>query len=375
MPHPAEDETLRSPAVALALVVALGALAACSGDGASDAGAPGDSGVIEDAADAPDAAHLDARPLAPDAELVVFHDGGGPMACTESCDCPQGLGCIGGECRSTGAPIWCCTKPDCPMGQACLGAMDRPSTCPASDAGVVVPETCDPPDASVRVGYDGGVGSVGAACESDFECSQAEGLTCWDRSEPPYVWGYCTNDGCVGGCPAGSMCVQFNVPPPDGPISGCLQVCNFDTDCRSDAYCQFLQAGGFGVCLPSCRDDIFDCAPRDGTSWCNPVSGRCEPNTCHGPSTVGGPCETNRDCAEELVCMTEFAWGFAGGMCTRVCSGLLESTPCEAGETCQDFAGVGLCFRDCVNGTCPDRANAQCFALDATWADPSCIAL
>lgn len=359
----------RRASALLACVLGLvGAATGCSEGSGSDGGGGADAEALDAAPE--DARALDAAPpFVRDAEIVVVHDAGAPLACNQSCDCPQGLGCFSGVCGSEGAPVYCCSSPGCPQGQVCLGENDRPSTCPAPDAGTA-PPSCERPDAAIPAGRDGGVGSIGSACDVDSDCNLAANITCWDRSEPPFVWGYCTIDGCTGGCPQGSMCIQFNSTP---AVTGCLQTCNADLECRTDAYCYFVPNGGFGICLPDCRDDVLDCAPRDGTTFCNPFSGRCDPNACHGPSAVGGACDDNRDCGEGLVCMTELGWGFTGGMCTRACQGLPESTPCGPGETCQDFAGVGLCFKDCVNDACPDRPTAQCLALDATWATPSCV--
>lgn len=346
----------------------------CSSDETIDAGMVGEDAAVSADAPAPDARGFDATLGTRDAEIIVFHDAGAPASCDESCDCPQGLGCVGGTCRVLGAPVYCCSKQGCPVGQACLAENDRPQTCPVPDAGPAEP-TCERPDASPPTGADAGLGSIGAACDFDTDCNQALGYSCWERSEPPFLWGYCTLEGCVGGCPQGSMCLQFNIPPPDGPVTGCLQTCNVDADCRTDAYCFFIANGGFSICLPNCRDDIFDCAPRDGSNYCDPISGECLPNMCHAASGTGDPCVNNQDCVEGHVCMTEAGWGFPGGMCSRVCSGLPESAPCLAGETCQSFAGVGFCFDDCVNNGCPSRPSALCTTLDPAWSTPSCIAL
>jgi hypothetical protein len=64
-------------------------------------------------------------------------------------------------------------------------------------------------------------------------------------------------------------------------------------------------------------------------------------------------------------------------MCSHVCDGLPEATPCPLGSTCQYLPPpndlVGMCFRDCAGGTCPDRAGAACDYYDPNWLDPSCI--
>ena len=84
-------------------------------------------------------------------------------------------------------------------------------------------------------------------------------------------------------------------------------------------------------------------------------------------------CLDNRDCAPGDVCMGQVGWNLPGGMCTHVCSGLAEATPCGPNDACQDFAGVGLCFARCQNGACPGRPSAICTALDPSWIDPGCV--
>jgi hypothetical protein len=72
--------------------------------------------------------------------------------------------------------------------------------------------------------------------------------------------------------------------------------------------------------------------------------------------------------------MGELAWFFPGGLCTRICSGLPEATPCGPNQGCQQFAGIGMCFVDCgANMTCPNRMNAVCEKLDPSWTIPGCV--
>ncbi len=339
------------------------ALAGCSSSSSTDAS------VAPDAA-APDAAEPEDAQPAPDVRrigdvgVLVPHDGGPPQACQETCDCPQGLACLSGQCRTAGiGPVYCCTQGGCPRDEACLGPNDRPGRCPAApDAG---------PDAGPR---DIGAGAIGSGCESDFECNQAQGLTCWEQFDAPFLWGgYCTLENCIPACPGSSTCVNFTG---GAPVQGCMATCTGDDDCRSDAYCLQIPNSPLRICYPDCRDDLFDCAPRDGTQFCSRTSGRCEATPMQTAGVrVGSACGDNRDCGPGQVCLSEIAWGMVGGMCTRVCSGLPEATACGTGETCSDFGGIGMCFRDCTAGACPDRANALCTSLDVTWAQPGCVPL
>lgn len=341
-----------------ALVWAMASLA-CSG------GTPGKPDAAPDAsfadAEAPDSTPPDAG-TAPDGGFVVAHDGGGPIACSSTCGCPQGFACIDGACRALGSPVWCCDREGCPAGQPCLDTQEAPAYCEGEP---------DPPDGGARP--DAGPGSVGAYCEVDEDCDPMLG-TCWTREEPPFLWGYCTLSPCgQGTCPAGSECFQIN--DPNGPILGCLQTCNVEGDCRTDAFCLPIPDAPFaGVCLPDCRDDIFDCTPRDGTQYCDPAAGRCAATPAHDPSAaVGDACANSTQCASGQICMGEIAWGLPGGMCTRVCSGVPEAAACGPSETCQTVAGLGFCFRSCSGGTCPDRPGAICDLLDPGWVTESCI--
>lgn len=352
-------------AVAALLSAPLALGLACSDDPApTDAGLdPADAGVVEEAGVADTGAIRDATVIVRDGGLVVRHDAGAPPSCTTTCDCPQGLACLDGVCRTAGVgPVYCCDNPGCPQDQACLNAQERPGRCPTPpDAG---------PDAGPR---DTGAGTVGSGCTSDQECNAAAGITCWEQNQQPFLWGgYCTVEGCIPGCPTGSICIAYNTGNP--PLQGCMQQCVTEQDCRDDAYCFEIPNSGIRICLPDCRDDLFDCAPRDGTTYCSRVTGECEitPMQTTGAS-VGDPCTDNRDCGSGQICMGQFAWGLPGGMCTSICSGLPEAAACEPGESCQMFAGVGMCFKNCVNNACPDRAGAMCARLDQAWPNPSCI--
>lgn len=357
---------MRRPAPPPWPLLALGFLAACSssngdadGGGALDAPAADAGTGDEDAEPAPDLRRL------VDVGVLVAHDAGPPPSCTETCECPQGLACLAGECRTAGiGPVYCCANAGCPLGEACLGPGERPSRCP------------EPPDAGPDGGpRDIGAGALGAGCENDLECNQTQGLSCWEQFEAPFLWGgYCTLDGCAPSCPGGSSCINFTGGAV--PTQGCMANCTADGDCRDDAYCFQIPNSPLRICFPDCRDDVFDCAPRDGTQFCSPTSGRCEPTPTQMPGvSVGAACSDNRDCGTGQVCLSEIAWGMVGGMCTRICSGLPEASPCGAGETCSDFGGIGMCFRDCANGTCPDRPSALCAALDVTWTQPGCVPL
>ncbi|MBI4820872.1 MAG: hypothetical protein HY791_31700 [Deltaproteobacteria bacterium] len=345
---------------------ALVATVACSSESARDAGL--DVGVVEDASPY-DAGSKDARVIPPrptDASFIVFHDAGAPSACTETCDCDQGLACLDGLCRNLGVGlVYCCENPGCPTGEPCLDPEDRPSTCPAP-----TPDAGPLPDTGPR---DGGAGGVGAACLIDQDCDTESGLSCWDETEPPYLWdGYCTVEGCTPSCPTGSGCIAFNTGA--AVVRGCMAICTTNDECRSDAYCRDL-GNGTSVCYPRCRDDLYDCAPRNGSMYCNPESGACEPTPTHSTSAhVGDPCAVGTECGAGQVCLSEQIWAFTGGMCTRVCSGLPEATPCTVGETCQDFAGIGLCFANCdANESCPERPGAFCGTLFDTWTVPVCL--
>ncbi|MCB9651670.1 MAG: hypothetical protein H6730_34505 [Deltaproteobacteria bacterium] len=335
------------------VAVGLSSLTGCTGEGGPDAGPP-DAGEAEDAQGA-DAGAPEAGPA--DTGLFADHDGGGFITCSHSCTCPQGMGCVEGLCRNLGTPVWCCARPGCPSGATCLDERDHPGQCPLeADGGV----------------GDSGPGQVGDSCERDSDCDSALLLTCWTRDEPPFVWGYCTREDCTGGCPSGSECLTFNDAD---QTTGCMKTCADDTECRADAFCLGIAGAPFGgVCLPDCRDDLLDCAPRDGTRYCDPLTGQCEVTPSQSSSAqIGDPCTDATYCGAGQTCMTTAGWGLPGGLCTQVCSGLPEADPCPGGTSCRDFGGIGLCFVDCVNGACPNRTGAVCTSLAAGWPQPACV--
>lgn len=351
---------MRAPAfVALGLVVVF--VGCKSSDTTPDAGIMSDEVGV-----APDAFVViptpDAQIPRRDIGITIHHDAGVPPTCVTTCDCPQGLACLNGRCGTAGVgSVWCCDNPGCPFGQTCLDTREQPSTCPAPpDAG---------PDAGPR---DIGAGAIGAPCMGDMDCDQTQGFSCWEQTEIQFLWdGYCTVENCSPGCPSNSICITINGTP---ARMGCMQTCLQDNDCRSDAYCFLIPNSTIRICLPDCRDDLLDCAPRDGTSYCSRTSGQCEmtPMQTVG-AKVGDPCVDNTACGPGQICMSQVAWGFPGGMCTQVCSGLAEASPCGTGETCQMVAGIGLCFADCVANACPNRASSICAVLDMTWPSPGCI--
>ena len=131
------------------------------------------------------------------------------------------------------------------------------------------------------------------------------------------------------------------------------------------------------MCFPDCQDDVFDCAPRNGSTYCSRTTGRCEVTPMQSPTgLVGDACTDNRDCGTGQVCLGEEAWFLPGGLCAQVCSGLPEATPCGPGNTCQQFGGLGFCFRDCDGAmACPNRPTALCTTLDPAWTQSQCVPL
>lgn len=341
-------------------------VSACSGGTAVDAGR--DAGDVRDAG-VRDAGPRDAGVLDRDGGVLIFHDGGGPIACSSTCNCPQGSACIDEVCQRVGRPVYCCEKSGCPEGVACLDTLDRPGVC---EGGPGLPD-------GGNCRYDGGPPNttpqqLGGGCAADDDC--IPGLTCWTRDEPPGFWGYCTVEDCdLLGCPANASCFEFNDVV---RTTGCLQHCDSEDDCRDDAYCLEVPQlpAARGVCVPNCRDDLLDCPPANGSAFCNDSTGRCEatPSQFASPR-LGGRCHSNVDCGMGEVCLGEIGWGYPCGMCGQVCAGLPEAVPCPAGSTCQPVASIGVCYPNCTaEGTCPRRSDAVCGMLDG-WMTPSCVPL
>jgi hypothetical protein len=344
------------PIGALALALVLSS-AGCHKSSNDDAGGEPDGTEGADAALGPGA---DATASGPDGGVLVPHDGGS-IGCARTCQCPQGLACLEGQCRSLGVgPVYCCAHEGCPTAAACIDEAERPNACPGPDGG--------PGRADI------GVGAVGASCDAGTDCTAP--LSCWAEQEPPGLYGgYCALDGCpAAGCPAGTACITFSNAAGMQVAKGCMRACASDTDCRSGTYCRVVPQTA-EVCYPNCRDDILDCTPPDGTEFCDRIGGRCTPTTIRTASAaVGDPCDDSRDCALGQACLGETSWGIPAGMCTRICAGDPSATPCGTGETCQSYGGLGMCFKDCAaDESCPARIGAVCAKLVSTWSAPSCI--
>ena len=170
----------------------------------------------------------------------------------------------------------------------------------------------------------------GAPCVTDADCV---GGTC--RTGEAFPGGFCTNEGCVGGCATGSQCSDRDWG------AFCAPTCDADSECR-DGY----------ACGWEGRNDTRRrmCTPIRGLADGEPCSVRSD---CQGRSCmdwVGGYCSTFRcetadDCSNlgvaNNVCLQD---GSGFSLCVRACQ---SSADCRDGYLCQDV-GFGAPERVCL---------------------------
>lgn len=169
-------------------------------------------------------------------------------------------------------------------------------------------------------------GPDGSACESDEDCVSS---TC--RTGPSFPDGFCTNDGCDGGCGDDGWCSYSSELG-----NFCAPLCEIQDDCREGYACRAQGVPLKRLCTPiRGADDGEEC-----------VSGEdCQGGTClpwPGGFCTTNRCETDADCASlsgvDNVCVDDGA----GGICLRSCE---QDEECRAGYACDD---VGLPDRFCL---------------------------
>ncbi|MEY4545529.1 MAG: hypothetical protein RL685_1724 [Pseudomonadota bacterium] len=195
---------------------------------------------------------------------------------TFSCEPDSELQCLGaGNCAGT---------------QSCLDDGESVSSCACGPAPVLRRD------------------SVGAACDSDEDCSAGLGCTTAEATSGPFVnggaqGGYCSRP-CSGDADCrssdpGAACVSYA-----SGAAFCLQGCDpllpsFPGQCngRSELTCLPDELGERAYCVPACQTDS-DCAPRA----CDLSTGYCRDSVRDG-EPIGGACAADDDCAGG-VCRT-----------------------------------------------------------------------
>lgn len=202
--------------------------------------------------------------------------------------------------------------------------------------------------------------NVGAACESDADCSgPADSCLTEGSSGIPggYCTAYCSSDA---DCPSGSGCV-----PVGGGTSICFALCdgtNPDDQCPPRLGCTSL--GGPAspqVCLPGCENDA-ECG--DGLE-CVAGGGSLGAGICIDPdASLGGACTSDADCPTSAECLASL--DFPGGTCVLAGCDATINTGCPDDAECIP-AGFG-------GGTCFDACTADSDCRDGWECAPSTAA-
>ncbi|MHB1843275.1 MAG: hypothetical protein ACYCWW_00390 [Deltaproteobacteria bacterium] len=230
----------------------------------------------------------------------------GPVPCSTSSDCPQGMTCDAkGQCNSAAA-----CDPACGPSQVCTpnGLCVGPGACPGADVrcqeGVSYCANIDtdPNDC----------GGCGLSCERGMGCTVGQcGLVpCQLGGGCPLgescQGGYCGDTSCSPACPTGQTCLDTEcVVDPNGGSTSCTPgetLC----DTPSYEYCTDIQT------------NVQDCGNCGVTC---PVGAACQ-----GAACVAAPCSATAPCQAGLTCQ--------GGYCvSNDCPGGCGSELCVSG-TC-----------------------------------------
>lgn len=347
-----------TPAVRLAVVLGIVALAGCGGGGSD----PGDGGPPGDART--DASRPPVDPADPCRTAGYLFDGESDCAvvrCPElTCECPEEQLPDGG----TVSPAETVTLSECVPGAGCLDRAD-------------CNRVCDPDLRLVREACESRIAGAGArSCSDDAECVSGE---CRQESVGPL----CVDGlGCAedGHCSSGSTCVfaPSSVDPDTGePTSlGSCSDGSGGSPCYEDEQCAFGRCSG-GRCSSGAEGE-----PCESDDHC---AGLCR----IAPSTSSGTCvdgeegsrcyEGGGDCAEGLYCAAGVcAPGDVGDQCDddgQCTSGICASGLCRAGELGSRCEDDGDCNdAHCVLGSCVSGSLlSPCEDTDDCEGSLSCV--
>jgi hypothetical protein len=241
-----------------------------------------------------------------------------------------------------GPPI-ACLQPDgrttCPAGQVCTIYREGTQIVSACRA------ACDAPGASCP---------DGTICVSDPlapalrycqpRCTRASdcgpGLSCDVYS------GHCAcaNDAsCAARYGQASACVRDR----------CVPRCATDAACPCGSLCQDR------ACVTGCREDT-DCC---GAATCS--AGRC---VGEAPTTLGGRCDRNDDCAAGLACFNDHPRGACDPIARTTTCG---PDACPAGSNCRAVFTTAGTFVPRCQPACTPGSDAGCLATDACRPVPT----
>ncbi|HUB06890.1 MAG TPA: hypothetical protein VMB50_07815 [Myxococcales bacterium] len=316
--------------------------------------------------------------------------------------CPAGLACQGGYCgpiidcsaATNGTP---CGLPDaggegfCCAG-ACVNPLDDSSNCGGCGYACPPGSTCaanrcvEPGGGNVRATITGACNAIseGEPCLSDAGYGTCCGGACLDPAGPAA----CSTCGlgctpCLGGCPAGTACVNTN---PDGIPS---QVCS-PLSCPSGvtgARCAFgpeVQGPSWGYLFTPAQEESGFCCDGacvdtsqdpDNCGTCGVVcaSGLCGRGLCV-PAAPDSDCQVscgpnalcvNGNCADSSCLPPEYCQASDGKV--GVCCGTVQLSPLACADVANDPANCGGCGfqcpagQACVQGECTG-APANCGA-------------
>ncbi len=162
--------------------------------------------------------------------------------------------------------------------------------------------------------------------EADVEC--LEEIRFWRFKE-----GYCVRKTNKAPCPDGTRAFAM---AEDGVNYLCAPECTEENPCKREGY--YCRGDSIGVCVPYCARDS-DCAQG---AYCD-VLGECSKI----PSDLGGTCENDLHCKDDLWCIRNFKDGY----CTSDCA-MQDDSLCPDDGKCvvrRAYGGqnIHICLQSC----------------------------
>lgn len=240
-------------------------------------------------------------------------------------------------------------------------------------------------DGWVDKGFAKNISFVTSPCESDSDCVNGdfseEDVECLkgDFRIFSFSEGYCTIRNRNFACPDGTQ--TYSGSQSD---RNCFLECNDENQCPSGFTCD---DSVLGKCWPICESDS-DCSDE---AYCD--GGLCRRN----PSEPGGECDDSTDCKYGAMCITQIPNGF----CLKMCSSDAQCgdegakcvkvdmmgqgqydiclPSCESSDDCRSFGTMGsmMCHEvySGKEGVCgmPCQNDAGCFDDDAVCKNSKCV--
>ncbi|RME23224.1 MAG: hypothetical protein D6806_11635, partial [Deltaproteobacteria bacterium] len=270
--------------------------------------------------------------------------------------CPDGTGCIGGECRGC--------EPDC-GGREC-----GPDGCGGSCGECPPGGSCNSEGRCMLCHDECQAGAFCLSESSYVQCADFDGDGCLELGEEQFcapdercdpLTGQCTGGGCNDECQPGearcisaysfTVCGQYDQDP-------CLEF-GPEAKCPQGQPCDEATGRCMGSCTDECTGDEFVCTSPRRFSVCGEFDGDgCLEMSSPQPCPQGTRCnESARSCvggctdecqSGQSMCLDDWHYFKCGQFDNDPCSEWGPPEPCGSSERCDYQTGTCTSYSDCV---------------------------